>query len=265
MARTISGKMACILEEFELEGITYVTLPLLDELVKKNNIKTQTPMVAKRLRDKGWLLPTKQRGVWEYVSAAVAGTISNYDTLSPLKTFCIANPDIKCFLTLQSAAWALGLADRAPSTVEAIVDAKPSVKICEGLKLYAYNTNLPTKTVKGVNCLSPEGIIVHMTSDPKAVKSWESAMEWIPDVVYEINTDNLLKELEGKTNAVKARTGYFLQGMYPNASDEIYKYLKPLSKNRFGKRDQKPLRNDEKWKIVDTVLPVNPNDMEKVK
>lgn len=265
MPRTISGKLSGILEELELNGITYITLPMLDELIKKNNIKTLASTVASRLHEKGWLLPTQQRGVWEYVPAAVAGTISNNDTLSPIKTFNIANPNCNSCLTLQSAAWALGLADRTPSIVEAVVEIQPNVKINDNLRLHTYKTNLPVKKTKGVNCLSAEGIIVHIASDPKVIKSWNSAMEWIPDVVYEINIDNLMKELEGRSNAIKARTGYMLQGMFPDASEKIYKSIKVISKNRFGKRNQPSLRNDEKWKIIDTALPISPKEMEKVK
>jgi len=264
MARTISRKMSGIINELELEGITYVNSEMLDSLVKKNNVKTQTAIVAKRLREKGWFLPTQQRGIWEYVPAAVAGVISNNDTLSPIKTFNLANPDCNCCLTLQSAAWALGLADRASSTVEAVVEKQPNVKIPEGLRVFIYKTNLPLKNTKGVKCLSPEAIIVHIASNPKIVKSWEGALEWIPDVVYEMSIDNLMRELDGRKDAVKARTGYFLQGMYPEAAEAIYKSFTVKSKIRFGRRDQPSIRNNEKWKIIDTVLPMNPKEMEKV-
>lgn len=265
MARTITGSMAAILEELELEGTTYVTYQMLENLIKKNDIKTSTSMFASRLREKGWLLATDQKGVWEYAPAAVAGAYSNNDPLAPIKTFSIANPDVISYLTLQTAAWAMGLADRVPSIIEAAVEEQPKLKINPGMRLYTYKTNLETKIVKGVKCLSPEGVIVHIASDPKAIKSWDNCMEWLPEVVYESEIDRIIKELEGKPESVRARTGYLLQGMYPDAADAIYKSSNIKSKNRFGARTNKAIRNDEKWKIVDTAMPMNPKEMERVK
>lgn len=265
MTRTITGSMAGILEELELEGTIYVTYQMLESLIKKNNIKTSTSMVASRLREKGWLLNTDQKGVWEYAPAAVAGAYSNNDPLASIKTFSIANPEVVCYVTLQTAAWVMGLADRVPSIVEAVVEEQPKLKINSGMKLYTYKTNLETKVVKGVKCLSPEGVIVHIATDPKVIKSWDSCMEWLPEIVYEAEIDEILKELEGKPESVRARTGYLLQGMYPDAADEIYKSSNIKSKNRFGSRTDPAIRNDEKWKIVDTAIPMNPKEMEKVK
>lgn len=265
MTRTITGSMAGILEELELEGTTYVTYQMLENLIKKNNIKTSTSMVASRLRKKGWLLKTDQKGVWEFAPAAVAGAYSNNDPLASIKIFSIANPEVVCYVTLQTAAWAMGLADRVPSVIEAAAKEQPKLKINSGMKLYTYKTNLETKVVKGVKCLSPEGIIVHIASNPKVIKSWDSCVEWLPEVVYEAEIDRIIKELEGKSESVMARTGYLLQGMYPDAADEIYRTSNIKSKNRFGSRTDKAIRNDEKWKIVDTAMPMNPKEMEKVK
>ena len=90
-------------------------------------------------------------------------------------------------------------------------------------------------------------------------------MEWLPDVVYESDESNLLMELSGRNDSIKRRTGYLLQGMYPDAAEAIYNSIpKPKSKIRFGPRKQ-AVRNDEKWKISDTILPFSPKNMEEVK
>ena len=89
-------------------------------------------------------------------------------------------------------------------------------------------------------------------------------MEWLPDVVYESDKDKLLLELANRTDSVKQRTGYLLQGMYPEAAEAIMEITKPKSKVRFGSRGSS-LRNDEKWKISDTTLPFSVKELEKVK
>ena len=58
MTRTIAKSMSGILEDLELNNKTYVTLKELAELAKKHNIATEPAMIALRLKQTGWLLPT---------------------------------------------------------------------------------------------------------------------------------------------------------------------------------------------------------------
>src|ERR1035437_6125238 len=73
MTRTIPSSLAPVLEQLELYQADLVTTARLDELVRTAGIRTATRTVATRLRERGWLLPTGQRGVWEFAPAAVAG------------------------------------------------------------------------------------------------------------------------------------------------------------------------------------------------
>jgi hypothetical protein len=56
-----------------LAGADLVTTAQLDGLVRVAGIRTETRIVAARLRELGWLLPTGQRGVWEATPADVLG------------------------------------------------------------------------------------------------------------------------------------------------------------------------------------------------
>jgi len=76
MTRTIPHSLAPVLEQLELYQADLVTTARLDELVRTAGIRTATRTVATRLRERGWLLPTGQRGVWEFAPAAVAGAYS---------------------------------------------------------------------------------------------------------------------------------------------------------------------------------------------
>ena len=265
MTRTISKSMAGILEDLELDNITYVTLEDLTELAKRHDVSTEPSLIASRLKKSGWLLPTSQRGVWEFASASMAGPYSKNDPLMDIKAFKLLNPDIECYVCLQTAAWVLGLADRVPAHKELAFSQIPRKQIPESVNAYKYSPTIPIRDVRGVSCLAPESIIVHIATKPDLVQSWESVMEWLPDVVYEAEIMNLLSEISDRNDSIKRRTGYLLQGMYPDASDAIYNSIpKPTSKIRFGARKQS-IRNDEKWKVSDTSLPFSTKEMEKVK
>lgn len=264
MARTISNTMSEILQELELENETYITIQRIRELADRYSIGSSPSLIAYRLKQAGWLIPTSQRGVWEFAPASYAGAYSQNDPLTGIKAFVISNPEIRCYLCMQSAAWALGIADRVPARTEVAFPVMPKKHIPKQIKSYHYTPNIKTVIKKGFSCLAPESILVHMTSKPSDVRSWEGALEWLADLVYDLNTENLLLELEGKPNAVKQRTGYLLQNMYPEAADAIMSITELQSKVRFGPR-KKALRNDEAWMISDTILPISPKQMERIK
>lgn len=265
MTRTISKSMAEILEELELNQTQYITLEELAFLAKKHHVLTKPSIIASRLKHTGWFLPTGQRGVWEFAPASMAGSYSKNDPLKDVKAFLLLNSTLNCYICLHTAAWALGLSDRVPLHKELAFLQPPRKRIPAGIMVYRYHPTIELRNVRGVPCLAPESILVHIATKPDIVHSWESVMEWLPEVVYESKKEIILAEIDGRTDSVKRRTGYFLQGMYPEAADAIFDSIqKPISKIRFGSRKQ-AVRNDEKWKISDTALPFSPREVEKVK
>ena len=70
MTRTISTSMAGVLEKLELERPIIVTSEQLSTILKEEGIRTPARIVAARLREKGWLLPTQSSGAWEFVPAS---------------------------------------------------------------------------------------------------------------------------------------------------------------------------------------------------
>ena len=265
MTRNISKRMAPVLERLERERPELVTASHLASILEEANIKSPAKVVAARLRDRGWLLETGERGVWEFAPAEVAGPYSSFDPLLPFASMKAAHPEAECALTMQTAAWALGAADRVPARIEvAFADGIPTWKTPSGIRALSFRSNLPFATAKGTPCLAPEAIAVHMAAKPSAVRSWSSALEWLPDVTYEMNADRAVEELEGRPASVAARTGYLLQGMRPDIAEAIRKAYPPSAKNRFGPRGA-AMRNDERWKISDTLLPFDPAELEDAK
>ncbi len=75
MSRTIPKGLSGVLEALELERPQLVTMPQLAGICEKAGVRTPAKVVASRLRERGWLLPTTQRGVWEF-APATAGKFS---------------------------------------------------------------------------------------------------------------------------------------------------------------------------------------------
>lgn len=244
-----------------MENESYITTGRLRELAGRYSIGSSPSLIASRLKKEGWLIATSQRGVREFAPAAVAGSYSKNDPLMPIKSFMIANPDTPCYLCMQSAAWVLGVADRLPSHTEVAFPEVPQKRISNQICRYYYKPNIELITKNGVPSLAPESVLVHMTTKPSNVRSWDSAMEWLPNLIYETDKDTILKELGGRPTSVHQRTGYLLQSMYPDAARVIRESVQIQSKVRFGPRE-KSLRNDEDGMISDTLLQVSPREME---
>ena len=263
MTRYIPKWLSPVVEALELNRPELVTMAQLDNLLDVAGIRTPGYAVADRLRKLGWLLETPQRGVWEFAPAESAGPYSAADPLLSLKAFLLAHPSCRAALTLQTAAWALGLADRVPARIEVAFATRPSVKIPDGISYSTFESAIGPVEAKGVDVLRPESIIVHMAQKPCVVRSWQSALEWLSDVAYEADASLVIAELEGRPPSVRARTGYLLSGMRPDIAKEVGRDFNPRSKTRFGARAPAK-RNDERWKVSDTILPFDPRDLEAV-
>lgn len=262
MARSIPKGLSEVLEELELERPQLVTTPQLASLCERSGVRTPAKVVASRLREKGWLLATPQRGVWEFAPAELAGAYSSADPLLPLKAHAAAHPGDTFALASQTAAWALGLADRVPAVLDAAFERMPA-SVPDGVRASTYRPNIPTTAAKGVSALAPESIVVHMTQRPSAVRSWQGVAEWLPDVAYELDAAKVLDELGGRPRSVAARTGYLLQGMRPDVAGAIMKASPPRSRVRFGTGTA--IRNDERWQVSDSTLPFDPCELEEVR
>lgn len=261
MTRTIPPKMSGILEELELEQPALVTSEYLAQLVAQQGIQTPTKVVAARLRERGWLLPTGRRGVWEFAPAAVAGAYSRNDPVTPLRAFLAQRPDARCALTFQAAAWAHGLADRAPTHLEvAAATSELARQLPSALAGTVFDPHLNYQALRTVPVLAPESVIVHMSSRPSAVRSWASALEWLPEVTNLLTLDLLMRELAGRPVSVHVRTGYLLQGLRPDLADALASATLTVGKTWFGPRG-KLRRHDAAWQIADTLLPFDPRTL----
>jgi hypothetical protein len=258
LTRSIPPSLAPVLAELELAGADLVTTAQLDGLLRAAGIRTETRIVAARLRELGWLLPTGQRGVWEFAPAAVAGPYSRGGHTRLFRSV-LARTEVACGLTFQAAAWAHGLADRAPARVEVAAATPQDARRLPGeLDVSVFAPHLGYVTAKGVPALPPASILVHMATSPSRVRSWVSAIEWLPDVAAEATPGDALAELRGRPATVTARLGYLLQGLRPDIIEQI---TGPSTKTWFGPR-RTVIRHDSRWQVADTLLPFDPRTLE---
>jgi len=263
MTRTIPPTMSGILEELELEQPTLITSEHLSRLVARQGLHTPVKVVAARLRERGWLLPTGRRGVWEFAPAAVAGAYSRNDPLMPLRAFLAARPGARCALTFQAAAWAHGVADRAPTHPEVAAATSELVRqLPSMLAGTVFQPRLVCQTLRTVPVLAPESVVVHMSARPSAVRSWASALEWLPELSRLLTLDAIHRELDGRPASVRTRTGYLLQSLRPDLADALRSNA-TTGKTWFGPRG-KLRRHDASWQIADTLLPFDPRTLESV-
>lgn len=260
MTRTIPPSLAPVIAELELEAADLVTTAKLEEIVKASGVGTATRTVATRLRERGWLLPTGQRGVWEFAPGAAAGAVSRGGHTRLLRSV-LAHSNVECGLTFQAAAWAHDLADRAPVRLEvAVASAREARKLPEGLDVSVFEPALSYVTLKDAPVLGPASVLVHMAAHPTDVRSWTSALEWLPDLAAEATVEDVLTELKGRPATVAARLGYLLQGLRPDVAEQV---TGPRTKTWFGPR-QRVVRHDNRWQIADTLLPFDPRSLASV-
>jgi hypothetical protein len=203
--------------------------------------------------------------VWEFAPAAVAGAHSRNDPVTPLRAFLTQRPGVRCGLTFQAAEGAHGLADRAPLRLEVAAAAGALVhQLPSAIVGSVFDPRLEYRSLREVPALAPESILVHMAARPSAVRSWTSALEWLPEFTQILTAESLVTELDERSAAVRSRTGYLLQGLRPDLADVI-RNLAPQngtkgSKTWFGPRG-KLLHHDAAWQVADTILPFDPRKL----
>jgi len=259
MARTLSPTLAAVVEELEVEQPTVVTADVLRDIAARHRLGTSVKVIAARLRQAGWLLPTERRGVWEFAPGAHAGPIGHGDPTLPLQVALAADPHLSAALALGTAAWALGCADRVPSTLDVAVPVGTRMRqpLTRGMAVTTFTTTVGPVTAKGVPCHRPETVLVHLATDPTAPRSWTSVLEWLPDVAAEAKPEVFAAELSGRPRSASVRAGYLLCGLRPDLAAPLKDLVGDTV--RFGPRTQPLCRHIGSWRVLDYLLPSDPS------
>lgn len=258
MSRTLPRSLASVVEDLELDQPELVTMSILRDVLDRNDVATPPKLVAARLRTLGWLLATGTRGVWEFSPGAHAGAISRGNPARPLAATLAAHPNLPAALALSSAAWAHGYADRAPARLEvAVSTGTPApAALSRATRVVAFTPHLDPVTAKGVPAHQPATILVHMASSPTHVRSWTSALEWLPDLTSDLDPADLRTELDGRSASTRTRAGYLLSGVRPDLAEPLRQHV--TGPVRFGRRSGPLVRHNQTWRVLDTLLPSDP-------
>lgn len=257
MTRAIPRSLAPIVAALELEGAEVVTTRDLERLRAASGVKTETKVVAKRLRDLGWLLRTHQPGVWEFAPGAHAGPIGHGNPFREVDAAIAGSPELDAAICLTSALWAHGLLERAPDRPNVAV--RPNAPVPKGLsaavRVVRFNWYLGPTHVGGTPTHRPATILVHMAARPSHVTSWGGVLDVLDDLVDRVDRDELEEELGPRPAAVKTRLAYLVEGVAPRLALEV---AEPgHGKVWFGPRG--PLkRHHQRLGVADTILPRAP-------
>jgi hypothetical protein len=258
--RTLGPALAKVVEELELDQPVVVTLNDLADILQRRQIRTGPVEVARRLRDRGWLLETAQRGVYEFAPGAHAGPYGHGDPFVDLRAYLANEPQraaaTRAAACLHSAVWLRGFSDRAPNKHELAV--LPGLRVPKALssafRVVRFDAELEPEMLEGVPVQRPASLLVHLASRPTEVRSWAVFVEALPDLVASTSAEEMATEVRSRSASTRARLGYLLEGQ-----DADHLLLTDLGVVRspgtiwFGPRVGK-VHYDARWNIADTVL-----------
>lgn len=257
VTRSLPRSLAAVVAELELEQAFLVTSRELSRIRQSEGIKSGTKVIAKRLRDLGWLLPTQSVGVWEFAPGSHAGPIGHAHPFREVKAALAASPRLEASVCLNSALWAHGLLDRSPERPEVAVPVGRGIPagLARSCRIVHFDNRLPPVVLRGTPVHQLPTVLVHLAARPKDVASWGVVLEALPELVEKVDLASLQEELADRPSAVKTRLAYLVHGVAPDLAKQL---VEPgHGKVWFGPRG--PLkRHHQGFDVADTVLPVSP-------
>lgn len=172
-----------------------------------------------------------------------------------------ATPDLDAALALGSASWALGYANRAPATLDVALpelSAAPAALV-RRTHLHAFTSQVGYVMAKGVPVHRQEAVLVHLAHAPTVVRSWSAVLEWLPDLAADLDLGVVAAELAGRPVATRVRAGYLMEGLRPDVAGLVRADVGHVV--RFGPRDADTVRHDASWRVLDSLLPVDPRSL----
>lgn len=259
MSRSISSSLAPVLEHLELERPRTVSVADLAEIADEHGVRTPARIIGHRLAQRGWLLKTRVRGVWEFAPAERAGPISEADPFLTLRA-TLERSDVPVAVALGSALWLHNLVDRAPDRHEIAVPSGAHVPVAlrRDYRVVRYEAVLSPILIREVPVHQPATVLVHLAHRPTDIRSWSSVLEALSDLVGSCSEAEIREELAGRPHATYVRLAYLIQGVAPDLIEALA--IEPAGKVWFGPR--RALRHhDAYWNVADTVLPVSPKEV----
>lgn len=259
-ARTLSRGLAQLVAGLELRQPTLVTVDDLARFADESGLRTPAKVLAGRLREAGWLLPTGQRGVYEFAPGAHAGPYGHGDPFIDLRAAMLVGHG-SATLALGSALWLHGLADRAPDRHEVAVPVNTAVpeSIKRRMRVVHFSAHLDPAILEQLPVHQPATILAHLATKPGDVQSWTTFAEALPELAERSSVHDLEKELHRRPSAVRPRLAYLLCGVAPTIAD-LLQPSRPAQVTWFG-RSRVSRRFDKRFNVADGQLPFDPREL----
>jgi len=254
--RSVPRSVAPVLEALELEQPVLVTLERLEDLVAETGVEVSGSVAARLLRERGWLLPLRTIGVWEFAPGARAGAIGGGDPFIELRARLETRP-LEASVAAESAAWLQGLSSRTPDPQ--VVGLPPGERLPRSLdqfRVVRWVPSVPTRDIDGLPVWSVSTLLAFMGARPDRYRDWPNVSEWLTDAAQRVSVEALASELARQQRSGWARTSYLLlRGGAAEAADELTT-LAPEGKGPFhlGPRER-PSRYEHRFEVVDHVFP----------
>lgn len=216
MVRTIPKYLASIVEQLELNEAELLTIKDIQRYASSAGSTIQAARIAFELKNRGWLLPTSARGVYEFSPGANAGAYSKGGKLSNIKAVALANPSIKWFYSHQSALYFHKIVDQMPDKPQITIKCNSIKKVPYAFTKLTHNvfdSQLEPIIING-NPVEPlETLLVHICSKPKSVSDWFVYEENIQDIWSECDIGKLHQELDKQSLNTKNRLRKLLRSI----------------------------------------------------
>jgi transcriptional regulator with AbiEi antitoxin domain of type IV toxin-antitoxin system len=254
--RSVPRSIARVLEALELDQPTLVTLSRLEELVNETGSPTSAANAVRLLRERGWLLPLRTSGVWEFAPGARAGAWGGGDPFIELRARLATRP-IETAVAAESAAWLHGLSSRSPEPhVIALAPGANLPKSLDGYRVVRWSAVDPVVDADGLPLWSVTTLLAFMGTRPQKYRDWPNVSEWLVDGAARVSVEALRAELTGQPRSAWARTSYLLfRGGHEASADELLSSAPPgRGPFHFGPRDM-PSKYVARFEVIDHVFP----------
>lgn len=253
-ARDVTKTLAPLLQELELERPRVVTKVELESYATSVRLDWPVEVVVRRLREAGWLLDLKSKGVWEFAPAARAGAFGSGDPMIELRATLARDARARLTVAAESAAYLLGLASRRPD--REVIGAPKGTRLPKALGDFRVVHWAPrTEPVlnDGLPVWAVTTLLAFMATKPGGYRDWPNVGEWIGQATRGVDVEAIADELVGQSRASWARASYLVdRGGSPEVATHLLALAPPGTGPFYLGRREMPGRYDPRFEVVDS-------------
>jgi len=255
-SRSVPRSVAPVLEALELEQPALVTLSMIEDIVAETESPTSAVNAARMLRERGWLLPLRTSGAWEFAPGARAGAWGGGDPFIELRARLATRP-IDVAVAAESAAWLHGLSTRSPD--RHVIALEPGVSVPRSLsdfRIVRWRAVDEVVNNDGVPVWSVATLLAFMGVRPDQYRDWPNVSEWLAAAVSQVSVEALRAELANQPRSGWARVSYLLfRGGDEDSANELMSFAPPGGGPfHLGPRDM-PSKYYGDFEVIDHVFP----------